>query len=258
MKIFNSPFKNIEYLIYRLMAPLLDPVKFFRGIYGYFWFFRDMIRYKLQDRKAKIIGMNLFPVLDEKVSFAPFNAHYFYQQIWCFDQVRQHQPIEHVDVGSTYELSGYISRLIKTTFVDLRPIKAEIDNLTVINGNILNLPFTDNSLFSLSCLHVVEHIGLGRYGDAINPKGSGLACRELARVLAPGGYLYFSLPIGRSRLCFNAHRVHDPETILQYFNDLELVSFAAVDDQRRFQPSADYRSYSQADYSCGLFIFTKK
>src|SRR2546430_12288402 len=48
-------------------------------------------------------------------------------------------------------------------------------------------PFGDLELSSVSCLHVAEHIGLGRYGDAIDPLGTRKAIGELARVLAVDG-----------------------------------------------------------------------
>lgn len=258
MKIFNSKFKNIGYFIYRIIKPIIDPIKFFQGIYGYFWFFRDIIRYKLQNRKVKIIGMNLFPILDEKISFTPFDAHYFYQQLWVFENVLKNKPVNHIDIGSTYQMSGYLSKITKTTFVDLRPIDTKLRNLEIKRGNILNLPFENNSIKSLSCLHVAEHIGLGRYGDDIDLNGTKKACKELDRILAFNGKLYFSLPVGKNRICFNSHRIHSPETILSYFCNLELVSFSVVDDEGNFKEEINCKDFQDLNYGCGMFVFTKK
>ena len=94
--------------------------------------------------------------------------------------------------------------------MDIRPLEVDIEGLTPIAGSVLDLPFADGSLESVSCLHVAEHIGLGRYGDPLDPLGTRKAAAELQRVLAPGGQLLFSLPVGRPRVDFNAHRVHDP------------------------------------------------
>jgi SAM-dependent methyltransferase len=115
-----------------------------------------------------------------------------------------------------------------------------------------------NSVRSLSCLHVAEHIGLGRYGDPLDPHGTLKACRELARVLAPGGNLYFSLPVGKPRLCFNAHRIHSVGQILDYFRDLSLVELSGIDDERRVMLQMEKSALDNADYGCGLFHFTKK
>jgi SAM-dependent methyltransferase len=92
----------------------------------------------------------------------------------------------------------------RVAFLDVRPLDADIEDLEPIAGSVLELPFADRSLPSVSCLHVAEHIGLGRYGDPLDPAGTRKAIAELQRVTAPGGQLLFSLPVGRQRLCFNA------------------------------------------------------
>lgn len=98
----------------------------------------------------------------------------------------------------------------------------------------MQLPFASDPVGSLSFLHVAEHIGLGRYGDPLDPNGTRKACAELARVLTPGSSLYFSLPVGRLKLCFNAHRIHPPDQVLGFFQDLEMIEFSAVTDEWRF------------------------
>ncbi len=257
MKIFKNETKNILYFAYRLVQPVIDPVRLFYGLTGYVWFARDLIRYKRMDPSAKLLSKNLFPILHEKVIYTPFDAHYFYQQLWAFEHIFKQRPKEHVDVGSTYEMSGYISKITKAVFVDIRPIPTSLKNLRVIKGDILELPFADGSIESLSCLSVAEHIGLGRYGDRLDPRGTRKACRELVRVLAKGGRLYFSVPVGKNRICFNAHRIHEPKTIVSYFSGLKLVEFCIVDDDGRFHERADYKKFSTLNYGCGLFLFQK-
>ena len=100
--------------------------------------------------------------------------------------------------------------------------KPDMAGLFTIAGDITRLPFADASIRSLSSLHVIEHIGLGRYGDPIDPSGCFAAMRELSRVLASGGHLYLSTPVGRERVCFNAHRVFAARTILNAVPDLRL------------------------------------
>jgi len=257
MKIFKSRSKNFYYLLYRLVNPLFDPVKLLLGLHGYVWFVRDAIRYHLLDKNAKILSFNLYPKLDEKTSLTSFDSHYFYLPFWAFEHILKKKPRHHVDVGSTYLLSGYVSKITKATFVDIRPIPVSLKNLNVIKGSVLNLPYKDDSVESLSCLHVAEHIGLGRYGDPIDPNGTKKACRELGRVLAKNGSLYFCLPIGKDRLCFNAHRIHSPQEIINYFKNLKLVEFSVVDDKGNFIKNTDPAKYSDEDYGCGMFLFTK-
>jgi predicted SAM-dependent methyltransferase len=257
MRVFKSKPKNIAYFFYRIVSPVIEVDKVWTGITGYGWYIRDLIRYQSKDKKAKLIGMNMFPILNEKVQLTPFDAQYFFQQLWVFENVLKRKPKSHVDVASTYELSGYLSKIVKTKFVDIRPIKTNLKNLEIINGDILNLPFKDKSIESLSCLHVAEHIGLGRYGDPIDPDGTKKACAQLSKKLAINGYLYFSLPIGKDRICFNAHRVHSPQTILDYFPELKLLSFNIVDDDGNYLENVDYKKYKNNNYSCGMFLFTK-
>jgi hypothetical protein len=129
--------------------------------------------------------------------------------------------------------------------------------LRPLAADILRLPLATNSVASLSCLHAAEHIGLGRYGDRLNPLGTRQAAEELLRVLAPGGNLYFAVPVGRPHVEFNAHRIHAPKQILAYFDGLELAGFAAEDDAMRFHPQATPDDFEDADYACGMFWFRK-
>jgi hypothetical protein len=103
----------------------------------------------------------------------------------------------------------------------------------------------------------LEHIGLGRYGDELSPQGSEDAARELARILAPGGNLYLGVPVGRERVEFNAHRIFNPLTVLGFFRGLELVDFAAVDDNDCFVSKPSPSDFNNSDYACGLYHFVK-
>lgn len=182
MKVFKSKPKNLSYFLYRLISPIFDPIKFLQGIYGYFGYIRDLIMYKRKDPRAVISFSNLFPILNEKTKFTPFDAHYFYHQLWAFEHILKKKPKEHVDVGSSYQLIGFLSEITKVAFIDIRPMQISLKNLYPKKGSVLSLPYKDNSIDSLSCLHVAEHIGLGRYGDPVDPEGTEKACKELSRV----------------------------------------------------------------------------
>jgi SAM-dependent methyltransferase len=147
---------------------------------------------------------------------------------------------------------------MKTTFVDMRPIDVNLKNLSVIDGDITNLPYGDGELESVSCLHVIEHIGLGRYGDSLDTGGSVKAIKELQRILKKDGRLYISTPLGKPRLCFNAHRVFSPDFIISQFDQLSLVSFSVVDDSGSFSEHVEIPEWVRdQDYACGMFCFTK-
>jgi SAM-dependent methyltransferase len=164
-----------------------------------------------------------------------------------------------VDVAS--RLDGFVAHLLPfchVTYVDLRPLTGTAPGLTFQQGSILDLPFAENSIISLSCLHVIEHVGLGRYGDPLMPDGYSVAAAELARVLKPGGTLYLGTPVGREHLCFDAHRVFDPLTIVECFSGLELVEFSLIDDAGfSVIPNAPFELARACNYGCGLFKFVK-
>lgn len=258
MKQFDSSIKNYLYFVYRLIHPVVDLMRVCTGMAGYVWYVRDILVYNSKSEKKIDFDTNLFPILDEKTTFTRFDAHYYYQQLWVFEHVLQVKPARHVDIASTYQLSGYISKIVPTTFIDYRPIDTKLKNLEITKGDILNLSFESISLPSVSCLHVIEHIGLGRYGDTIDPDGLIKACKELQRVVAKNGMLYVSTPIGKEALYFNAHRVSNPNTIISLFNELELVSFSTVGDDGEYMEDANIQDYTDCDYACGMFLFTRK
>jgi SAM-dependent methyltransferase len=196
---------------------------------------------------------NALPKVGDRVLTTPYDAHYLHQDTWAVQRVAEYAPAGHVDVGSRVEVPCFLTALLPVTFVDIRPLDAQVEGLTSIAGSVLDMPYEDRSLESLSCLHVTEHIGLGRYGDPLDPLGSRKAMAELQRVVAPGGHLLFSLPVGRPRVCFNAHRVHDPRDVRAAFAELELVEFAGVDDAGRFLRHRSVDDLADERYACGMF-----
>jgi SAM-dependent methyltransferase len=239
------------------MKPLFDPVQFGLGIPRYFSFFRDLIAYPKHSGAEQINLGDTYPCIHDKTQTTPFDAHYFYQDIWAFKKIKESGVASHVDVGSRVDFVGFLTAITKVTFIDIRPLKANLDNLNSRKGSILAMPYENGSVQSLSCLHVAEHIGLGRYGDPLDPSGTLKACKELFRILAAGGNLYFSVPVGVSKLCFNAHRIHSPAQILQYFNTLELAEFSGIDDNGSFRRNIEPSTLETSRYACGLFHFTK-
>lgn len=203
---------------------------------------------------------DLWPVLGDSMETAGrFDPHYFHQDLWAAKKIYERRPADHYDVGS--RLDGFLSHLLvfmPVTMIDVAPLPDPPSGLTFKQGDARHLPFEDLSIGSLSSLHAVEHFGLGRYGDALAPGGAIEGMRELARVLAPHGTLLFSVPIGRERLMFNAHRILSPSTILAAFNELQLRDFAAVSDDGSLTTNADPSDFADADYSCGMFEFSRE
>jgi SAM-dependent methyltransferase len=187
------------------------------------------------------------------------DIHYFNQDIWAAGSIYARRVATHVDVGS--RLDGFISHLLPfcaVQYIDLRPLQLRHRNLTFVQGTVLELPFPSDSIPSLSCLHVIEHIGLGRYGDEVDPLGHVKAARELVRVLAPGGVLLIGTPVGNERLVYDAHRVFDPGTIAKIFAPCELLEFNLIaDDTNAIKEGATFAEARNCRYGCGLFMFRK-
>lgn len=255
---FSNPIKNFLLTIYRLVLPFGEPIKFLNAFPSYILFFVQMIKYSRMKGSEKIKIIDIAPQLHDKLSTTPFLRHYFYQDIWAARNIVQSKTDWHVDVASRIDYVGFLTSVTKVTFIDIRPLEANLPNFDSRAGSILAMPFDDNSISSLSCLHVAEHIGLGRYGDPLDPMGTKNACKELTRVLAKGGNLYFSLPIGKERLCYNAHRIHSPQQILEYFSGLTLVHLSGIDDSNNFIENPTLEMLANSDYACGLFHFTKE
>lgn len=258
MRKFNNKFKDYGYLIYRWANNLVDPFKLIKAIPRYIGFFKDCVKYSKLNGAEPIRILNTYPCIHEKTSTTGFDSHYFYQDIWALKKIYKSKVNYHVDVGSSIYFVGFLTAFTKVTFIDIRPLLATLENFDSRKGSILSMPFEANSIPSLSCLHVAEHIGLGRYGDPLDPFGSKKACNELSRILAPGGYLYFSLPVGKPRLCFNAHRIHSPQQIIEYFSDLKLVELSGIDDKANFIQNIDRSILEHSNYACGLFHFIKE
>jgi len=258
MRKFNNRALDLAYCAYRWMKPVIDPVRASRAIPGYVRFCRDWFAYGRLPGAERRALIDSAPELGDATRESPYDRHYFLQDIWAFRKIRLSGTGEHVDVGSRIDLIGFLTVICKVTFIDIRPLVVDLAGLRSVSGSILALPLRDNGVNSLSCLHVAEHIGLGRYGDALDPLGTRKACRELARVLAPGGNLYFSCPIGVPRLCYNAHRIHTGARIMEYFDGLRLVEFSGIDDNRGWHENIGVTDLDGSAYACGLFHFTKE
>ena len=243
--------------IARWFIPIIDFHKMGIGLRGYVQYARDWHTYSQMRNAESLETKDAFPCLYDRTSATEFGGHYFYQNIWAFKAVQRSRTPLHVDVGSLASYVGMLTAITRVIFIDIRPLLVQLENFESKKGSILELPFEDDSVQSISCLHVAEHVGLGRYGDDLDPGGTEKATRELARVLARGGNLYFSVPLGKPRVCFNAHRILPPQQVLNYFRDLRLVGFAAVDDSGMFREGITPSELQNASYACGLFHFSK-
>jgi SAM-dependent methyltransferase len=188
-------------------------------------FWQSYESYKRLANKEQLEGQYvIYPCLGDDTIETAIEPTYFYQDAWAFEKIVTQRPSQHIDVGSHHKFVALLSKVLPVTMVDIRPLSLPLESLQFKQGSILELPFADESVESLSSLCVVEHIGLGRYGDPLDPLGSEKAIAELCRVLAPGGRLYLSIPVGdRSIIAFNAGRIFSLDCLFELFKPLVVM-----------------------------------
>ena len=212
---------------------------------------------KHADGRFELNWEETIPYLDDKTAYTGFDAHYIYHPAWAARVVKQINPAFHIDISSTLHFSTQLSAFIPVRFYDYRPAMMKLDNLISEKADLTNLFFDTNSIESLSCMHTVEHIGLGRYGDPIDPSGDLKAINELKRVVKPGGSLLFVTPVGKARIIFNAHRIYSALAVEKAFEGFKLEDFSLVTDDSRFLRGAELKEADHQKYGCGCFWFKK-
>ena len=217
----------------------------------------DWLAFRRQAGTWSVAVADSYPCLADQLPTTPFDPHYFYQGNWLARRLAEAKPRQHVDIGSSVLAIGVLSAHVPTIFLDYRPLMVRQSGLTCVAADISRLPFADQSVSSLSCLHVVEHIGLGRYGDRLDADGARKAVTELQRVVDRGGHLYLTTPIGRERVCFNAHRVFAPATIVSWFTQMTLTSFSYVSDDGALIENVSPSDVPRLEYGCGFFEFRR-
>lgn len=220
---------------------------------------------KFKEMPEKIAGRFTLQWEDRRLIYedtheTSFDTHYIYHPAWAARILAQTKPQLHIDISSILSFSTTISAFIPVQFYDYRPANIKLDNFSAGKADLLSLPFADDSVESLSCMHTIEHIGLGRYGDNIDPDGDIKAINELKRVTAKNGNLLFVVPIGKPKVVFNAHRIYSYSQILDYFNSFELKDFFLIpDDALKNGPikNGTREDADRQDYGCGCFWFKK-
>lgn len=244
---------------YRIGAQFFNPLRWPSVPVELFEYASDLRAFRAM-RAADQAPLEVEPIFFNRRIRSPFDSHYTYQAAWATRHIQTRRPAAHVDVSSAVPFVAQLSAIVPVTMYEFSAPDIALPGLTVREATVLALPLPDRSVASLSCLHVIEHVGLGRYGDPLDPDGMEKAAAELCRVVAEGGVLYVSFPVGRARVAFNAHRITDAEAFVARVaaHGLSLQDFALIDDQGRFHPSASPADARGLRYGCGCFCFVRE
>jgi hypothetical protein len=243
----------------------LDLERTARSLQGLPAYLRDL--HVLRAREAAGFPIRrLYPCLGDRFEAAgTVSEHYFYQDWWVARRIFERAPRRHVDVGS--RIDGFVAQVAafrEIEVFDLRPLALDVPTIHFRQVDLMQRhPELDGCCDSLSSLHAIEHFGLGRYGDAIDPRGHERGLAGLHHLLEPGGRLYLSVPIGEQRIEYNAHRVFSVRTLLELVaGRFRVEAFSFVDDANRFHPEVGLApSEVERDfgchYGCGILELVK-
>jgi hypothetical protein len=262
------PLKPILIKLHWVLASQLgvDGRVILRSLRGLPNYLRDWVAF----RKGYAGKMKVMPCLHDRYEEGgAAKNEYFWQDLLVARAIHEAKPVKHVDIGSRVDgFVAHVASFRECEVFDVRPISSAVPGVLFRQADLMNtasLPENEGGYCdSLSCLHAIEHFGLGRYGDPINPKGYRLGIANMARLMRPGGTFYLSTPIGQERVEFNANWVFDPRSIVNCAEaagmTLQKLTIITSGNGPR-ESSIDSKTLAEfalSRYQLGLFVFTKK
>lgn len=252
----------------RLLSALtllkLDIRSFVKSLRAAPQYLRDRREY-LQKEDTDAWPVKIYPILLDRDEPSATLGEYFWQDLFVAKEIIKHDPDRHIDVGSRVDgFIGHLACVRRVEVFDIRPLSVTIPGVDFIQWDMTNPnPAYVGVADCVSCLHTLEHIGLGRYGDTIDPDGWRLALSALGQLLKPGGRLWVSVPVGHQRVEFNAHRVFHPATIVDAARDrmLSLDRVIRVTEQgarEAYTLEDEIARLAREPYALGVFCFVKE
>jgi hypothetical protein len=252
----------IEYLadkIYQILNKFVNYPKLFLKFMKDYRVFKNL----LSDVKWKL---DLYPCLYDAKQNAGTLGEYFYQDLFVAQKILENNFSRHIDIGS--RIDGFIGNLSLSRsleVIDIRPLDFAIKNVKFTQIDINNLPRDYFKIADcVTILHTLEHIGLGRYGDTLDPDGWIKTLNSISTILKNRGILWLSVPSGKQRVEFNAHRVFEPYTLVNeaknYQLEIKKFFFFEYSNPRIIESrnlKKDFDRIAQLEYSLGIYCFEK-
>ncbi len=241
----------------------VDVRRFARFIMGIPRYVRDWRRF----RRSYSGQLSLVPCLqDWHAAGGSVGTEYFLQDLFVAQKIFQAGPEKHVDVGSRMDgFAAHVASFREIEVFDIRPVHSTLPGIVFHQADLMNADdLPEGHCDSLSCLHALEHFGLGRYGDPLDVNGHEKGLRNMARLLKSGGTFYLSVPVGKARLEFNAQRIFNPLDLVRLASDngLTLEGFASVRQggslQEADEAEREMAALQNVRYALGIFTFVKQ
>lgn len=247
LKQFKSYIKILVKLI------ISNPLTFYLEIFS---FYKE---YLILKKNIKNTGFRIFPshpyLFDKKDNNLKLQYFHF-QDLWAFEKIKKYNILQLLDIGSNLNFITFASSICKINYMDIRLHKITINNINSIEGDITKIPYKDDSITNISSLSVIEHIGLGRYGDQIDINGMEKSVKEFERVLKKGGNLIVSFPIGKENIIeFNAHRISNLKFIEKLFTNFKMLDETFI-FQNNFNDRKEFIKKNEPN-GIGCFHFIK-
>jgi hypothetical protein len=225
------------------------------------WFRKSRQEFKKQGGRVDFI----YPIWSDFSDNAGSNkGHYFHQDLLVANFISQANPVRHIDIGSRVDgFVAHVASFRNIEVLDIRPIEQSIhQNIKFEQMDMMSDHSSSNITDSLSCLHAIEHFGLGRYGDQINPNGHLIGFNNMIKLVRPNGRFYISFPVNSSitKTYFNAHRVFHYKEILSWqgSNYLSLIRFDLVDDHGDLHSNLNIDEVNMKfEFGCAIYTFIK-
>lgn len=244
-----------------------DGKKLYQTLIGLPRYISDINKFRtIRPKEGAFKFSQWYPILsDWNDEAGNARGHYFHQDLYVAQKVFKNNPNKHIDIGS--RIDGFVAHVAsfrEIEIIDIRELDSNIENVVFRKADLMVLPedlidYTD----SISCLHALEHFGLGRYGDPLDYYGYLKGLASMTRILKTGGRFYFSVPIGEQRIEFNAHRVFSVSYLIKILSaDYKIESFSFVNDKGDFIKNSDLdpvlaENSFGCNYGCGIFELIK-
>ncbi len=129
-------------------------------------------------------------------------------------------------------------------------------------ADVMSLPEEGRGFDLVICCSTIEHVGLaGRYGVTVeDPDGDLRAMGKIRRMLAPGGHVLLTIPVGQDAAIRPLHRIYGPARLprlLEGFHVVEALYFIK-DGGNRWVPCTETAAMAEAGgaryYALGLMV----